>query len=124
MIGIAKWSDVIDNCKYDELVGIKMAKLAGDKNFSTFITAIDPKKSVNPHYHKHGEEHYHIIKGTGEIRLKNITTGDAVSYHVSALESFVVPENFLHQLTNTGTEPLLLMFSCPTSHLDTDRFFL
>lgn len=124
MVTITKWKEIINNCKYDESVGIKIAKIAGNENFSTFITEIDPNKSVNPHYHKNGDEHYHIISGRGEIYLKNMLTKEEHSYIVSACESFVVPENVLHKLTNSGNEPLILMFSCPTSHLESDRHFL
>lgn len=124
MINITKWKDEIANCAYDSTVGIKIAKLAGNKDFSTFITEIDESKSVNPHYHKNGDEHYHIVSGDGEIYLKNVVTGEENFYIVSAHQSFVVPENTLHKLTNTGSKPLVLMFSCPTSHLDSDRYLL
>ena len=124
MVNIIQWKNVINSCVYDDSVGIKIAKLTGDERFSTFITEIDTKKSVNLHYHKNGEEHYHIISGNGEIYLKNIVTGKEYVYSVSDQESFVVSENMLHKLTNTGKTPLLLMFSCPLSHLESDRYFL
>lgn len=124
MINITKWRYIIDDCAYDPSVGIKIAQLAGDENFSTFISEIGINKSVNPHYHKHGDEHYHIISGSGKIDLKNVVTGEESSSAVSAQESFVVPENVLHKLTNTGNTPLILMFSCPLSHLNADRYFL
>ncbi len=124
MVDITKWKDLIDKCAYDSSVGIKIAKLAGTEKFSTFITEIDVDKSVNPHYHKNGDEHYHIISGNGEIYLKDVITGEEKSYPVSAQESFIVPENVLHKLTNTGNTTLILMFSCPLSHLESDRYFL
>ena len=125
MINIIKWDDAIKNCNYDKSVGIKIAKLTSYDTFSTFVTEIDANKSVNPHYHKKGNEHYHIISGNGEIQLKNVFTGEECSHEVSAGQSFIVPENVLHKLINTSsTSPLVLMFSCPLSHLESDRYFL
>jgi mannose-6-phosphate isomerase-like protein (cupin superfamily) len=124
MLNVINWNNIIENSKYDESVGIRIAKIAGNDEFSTFITAIDPGKSVNAHYHKSGEEHYHIISGSGQIQLKNIKNNDEKVSDVMAGESFVVEENILHKLINNGSHQLLLMFSCPLSHLDYDRYFL
>ncbi len=122
---IISWNDAINNCKYDKSVGIKIATLIDSDTFSTFITEIDANKSVNPHYHKQGNEHYHIISGNGEIQLKNVLTGEELSHKVSSGQSFVVPENVLHMLINTSnTSPLVLMFSCSPSHLESDRYFI
>lgn len=123
MIDIINWQDILNDCKYDNSVGIKIAKIAGDEIFSTFITEIDVGKGVNPHFHKSGDEHYHIISGQGEVYLKNMQTKEEIRLNVNSGQSFVVPENVLHQLINTGNIPLILMFSCPTSHLETDRYF-
>lgn len=124
MIDIKVWDDLVNSCVFDKDVGIRIAKLTRDDKFSTFITVIEPKKCVNPHYHKHGDEHYHIISGLGEIKLKDMATSQESSYKVKGNSSFVVKENIMHQLINTGNEPLVLMFSCPASHLDIDRCFL
>lgn len=124
MINIIEWSNILKNCDYDKKVGIKIAKIAGNNLFSTFITEIDQNKFVNPHYHNNGEEHYHIISGEGEMIFKNILTNKKQSLIIKAQESFVVPDKTLHQLINIGNSPLILMFSCPLSHLTDDRHFL
>jgi mannose-6-phosphate isomerase-like protein (cupin superfamily) len=123
MVEIINWNTAISSCKYDESVGIRIAKISGNEDFCTFITIIDPNKNVNPHYHKYGDEHYHIIQGNGEIKLKNIITGNEQQYTVSEKESFVIHENIQHQLKNIGDIPLILMFSCPMSHVESDRHF-
>lgn len=123
MMKIESWEALIDSCNFDEKVGIKIAKLNGDDQFSTFISVIEPKKAVSPHYHKYGDEYYHIISGSGEIKLKDMSTNEEKSYEVKQYESFTVKENTMHQLINTGSEPLILMFSCPKSHLNDDRYF-
>jgi mannose-6-phosphate isomerase-like protein (cupin superfamily) len=123
MIELIKWSDALNNCKYDASVGIKIAKLSGNESFSTYVTVIDSGKYVNPHYHKHGDEHYHIISGTGTLKLKNMLNNQEKTIAISERESFTIPENTSHQLINSGHVPLVLMFSCPTSHLESDRYF-
>jgi mannose-6-phosphate isomerase-like protein (cupin superfamily) len=125
MIEIIDWKKAIEGCQYDEKVGIRIAKLTtyGDQ-FSTFITMIDPGKHVTPHYHKHGDEHYHIISGIGKLELKNIINGNKKTYNISPGQSFAIPQNTLHQLINTGQETLVLMFSCEMAHLETDRHFI
>ncbi len=123
MLNIVQWKNLIDNCKFDEKVGIRIAKITGNEEFSTFITVISPNKFVKPHYHNHGDEHYHIISGKGKIILKKIEDNQEKSYLVNGKESFVVPEKTIHQLINIGTDDLILMFSCSMSHLNNDRFF-
>ncbi|RXZ36482.1 cupin domain-containing protein [Oxalobacteraceae bacterium CAVE-383] len=123
-MNIVNWLANLERIDYDDVVGIKIAKLAGDANFSTYLTAIDLGKSVSPHYHKNGDEHYHIIRGRGEITLTNLDSMEITTIAIDEQSSFTVPENTLHQLKNSGDEPLILMFSCPESHLDEDRFLL
>lgn len=118
---IINWNDYLNDAIYDEAVGIRIKKLMGERNFSTYITEILPDKFVKAHYHKKGAEHYHIMSGTGEITLTNLTTRKKEKKRVEKYHSFSVPENTIHSLKNIGKEPLLLIFSCPESHLDEDR---
>jgi mannose-6-phosphate isomerase-like protein (cupin superfamily) len=124
LTNIIDWKQNLDSCIYDEKVGIRIAKLVGNNQFSTFITVIDAGKHVNPHYHKHGDEYYHIIEGNGEVKLKDVNSNVEEIHKVSSGSSFIVSENIIHQLVNTGSEPLTLMFSCPTAHLGIDRYFI
>lgn len=117
------WQKAMNNCEYDEKVGIRIAKIAGNKEFSTYITAIDYTRSVTPHYHKIGDEHYHILEGEGKVILRNMINNEECTFSAYGGESFVVPANTLHQLINTGENKLILMFSCPENHLNSDRFF-
>jgi len=116
------WVAAIEACDLDVTAGIKIAKLCGDAKFSTFLTHIAPGKHVNAHYHKHGVEHYHVIEGTGEIELTHLTSRKSITRKVEKYCSFVVEENTIHTLSNIGNGPLILMFSCPESHLNDDRF--
>jgi mannose-6-phosphate isomerase-like protein (cupin superfamily) len=123
MINKVTWRKALQNSSYDEKVGIKIARLLTDTALSTFISEIDPGKGVTAHYHMEGNEHYHILQGEGMVEIKNMATQEQSQFQVTSGESFIVPENVLHKLTNTGTIPLILMFSCPERHLDSDRYF-
>ncbi len=116
------WEEALDAAHYDVTAGIAIAKLLTQDGISTFITRIDAGKRVNPHYHRHGAEHYHIIEGAGEITLHDIKEGTYETRTVNAYVSFAVLPFVEHTLRNTGTTPLLLMFSCPDNHLTDDRF--
>lgn len=123
-MNVIDWDSELERSAYDATVGIKIAKLAGDAALSTYLTSIDPGKSITPHYHKHGDEHYHIIHGCGEMTLIDVQSKAKTTTAVRKHHSFVVRANHSHQLKNTGDEALILMFSCPESHLKKDRFFL
>lgn len=121
---LVNWRAELERSKYDHNVGIRIAKLAGNPEFCTYLTVIDPGKAVVAHFHKHGDEHYHIVQGEGEVTLTDIGGHETITTTVCGRSSFVVPPNTLHRLRNSGAEQLILMFSCPESHLDSDRFFL
>ena len=123
MIEIKRWNNQLDNCEYDDRVGIRIAKLLSSNDFSTFITVIEPQRCVTPHYHKYGDEHYHIISGSGTLKVKNMLNLTEETFLLNEGESFSIAENIMHQLINTSTKPLTLMFSCPDSHLENDRYF-
>lgn len=121
---LVDWATELARSRYDAAAGIKIAKLVGDSKFSTYLAAIDPGMSVNAHYHREGEEHYHILNGHGEITLTDVSNSETERVSVTKNCSFTVPPNQVHRLKNTGDEPLVLMFSCPESHLAEDRYFL
>jgi mannose-6-phosphate isomerase-like protein (cupin superfamily) len=123
-VKIHNWEDEINCGENDKFVGIKIAKLSGDKKFSSYVTVIEPGKFVADHYHKCGMEHYHIIQGTGEIKLIDVATGKKEIIAVKEHSSFSIHENMSHSLKNTGNCDLLLIFSCPESHLNEDRFLI
>jgi len=67
------------------------------------------------HYHRTTEELYFFTAGRGRMTLadeeREVTAGDCV----------VIPPGQVHQLVNTGDEPLVLLCSCSPaySHEDT-----
>lgn len=117
---IVNWSNEIKKSNYDSLVGISIAKIIDD-DICGYITIIESNKSVNPHYHTVGKEHYHIISGQGQIKLRCLDGGNIEIHNVSAGESFIVNENVVHELSNIGNDNLVLMFYCKEEHLSSDR---
>jgi mannose-6-phosphate isomerase-like protein (cupin superfamily) len=67
------------------------------------------------HYHRMTEELYFFTAGSGRMRLgdeeREVTTGDCV----------VIPPGQVHELVNSGDEPLVLLCCCAPaySHEDT-----
>ena len=55
----------IENAKLDDVVGIRIAHLTGNDEFSLFGAEIAPRRKVGAHYHKSGIEMYKIVEGNG-----------------------------------------------------------
>ena len=126
-INIIDWENELSCADTDEHVGIRIATLLEINGNGTYITSIPPGLSITPHYHQKGAEEYHIVSGNGVIRLLPVEKTKAsqlISKQVKAKNSFVIHPNIIHQLINNGTEPLVLIFSCPFSHLKNDRFIV
>lgn len=71
--------------------------------------------ATQAHYHSLTEEIYFITHGLGRIRLgaeeRDVREGDAIA----------IPPGVIHQLWNTGPEPMRLLCCCapPYEHTDT-----
>lgn len=74
------------------------------KNFAMGLVVLEPRGGQVPWHNQEQEEIYFILEGTGEICLgedrREISSGQAV---------FIPPQVF-HQLTNTGDEPMKMMY--------------
>lgn len=127
-ISIIDWNNKLHHAVSDDKVGIRIATLLESQDRGTYITVIPPGAFVKPHYHSKGDEEYHIISGVGIIKLLPVNSlhkdSQTICKHVKAQNSFLIPSNVIHQLINNGSEPLVLIFSCPISHLKEDRFIV
>jgi mannose-6-phosphate isomerase-like protein (cupin superfamily) len=67
------------------------------------------------HYHHVAEEIYHLVSGSGRLRL------GGEEAEVRAGDTIVIPAGIRHKLWNPGDEPLVLLCCCapPYSHDDT-----
>jgi mannose-6-phosphate isomerase-like protein (cupin superfamily) len=106
----------------DPAVGIRIATVLEDAACSYYATEISPGKSVTPHYHCQGGEVYIIFSGTGVIKTwQPEYAADVDAIQVERGDVFNIPPGTVHQLVNTGIQPLVLLFACPPEHLNADR---
>jgi mannose-6-phosphate isomerase-like protein (cupin superfamily) len=58
------------------------------------------------HYHPRSEEIYYLLRGQGRMRIdgqtRDVGPGDAIA----------IPPGAVHQITNTGNEPLVFLCCC------------
>ncbi len=75
------------------------------KNFSMGFVTLDPNGGQVPWHNQEQEEIYFVLEGTGEICLGSergiLSSGQAV----------YIPERVFHQLTNTGSTPLKMIYT-------------
>lgn len=115
----------IENAKFDDVVGIRIAHLTGSDEFSLFGAEIAPRRKVGAHYHKSGIEIYHIVEGNGMMHTGMQDDNNNVNWHnsmrVKRGDCFTVNEGEVHQLANENDSKLIAIICCPKSHLSTDR---
>ncbi len=74
------------------------------KNFSIGMVTLEPGGGQVPWHNQEQEEVYFILAGSGEMCLGEerqiVKTGEAV----------YIPPGVFHQLTNTGSEPMKMMY--------------
>lgn len=74
--------------------------------------------STQAHYHARTEEIYYITRGSGHLRLgsaeRDVREGDAIA----------IPPGIIHQLWNTGPEPLRLLCCCAPAYEHADTFLV
>ena len=84
------------------LVGGESPIQAG--NFSMGYVTLDPQGGQVPWHNQEQEEVYVIVEGSGEMCVGRERRP------VSAGQTVFVPPREFHQLTNTGDEPLVLIY--------------
>jgi mannose-6-phosphate isomerase-like protein (cupin superfamily) len=109
----------------DPAVGIKITPLSGDESLGLFLAEIEPNKKINAHYHSVGTEIYQIMEGSGEIHIGEILASGEVSWILSKPvvkgDCFTIESGKAHQLVNNTDHRLTILFTCPKSHLSSDR---
>lgn len=78
--------------------------------------ALEPGATTQRHFHRHSEEIYFILDGTGEMELdgerRPVAPGDAV----------LIPPGARHQIT-AGDSTLRFLCACSPPYADDDTFF-
>ena len=130
----AVWRAALEKVELDPKANIKHAVLDGGTPSSRHHVALIPNY-VGSHYHRVGDETYEIKQGNGRLHYGLVTENadgsvasiDWQTRDVITGDSFVIPPGYAHQLENLGrTPPLVIIFSCPDSHLNDsqDRHFV
>lgn len=117
--------EALKDAVLDSAVNIKIAPLAGDSSMMMGLTELRPGAKITAHVHSKDVEIYHILKGEGEIYL-GAQDGELVCWenpiNVKDGDVFAIDPGVVHQLKNTSQQDsLVLIFSCPLSHLKGDR---
>lgn len=112
----------------DPAGGIRIVKVTGDDHTGLYVAELEPHRSVTAHYHKNGSEIYQIVRGEGTIHTGLPSANDSISGNRSVdlknSDCFTVQEGQVHQLENTGSEPMVACFVCPAAHISHDRFIV
>jgi mannose-6-phosphate isomerase-like protein (cupin superfamily) len=123
----SEWRERLALVETDATVGIRHAAISGSADYRTHVAAIPVQ--VGCHYHAEGDEKYAVVEGQGILYFGKIENGQVRpeswrSIAVSMGDSFIIPEGYAHQLRKTGEGDLTIVFGCPDSHLENDRFML
>lgn len=109
----------------DSTVGISLAHLTGNDDFSLYCTEISLNNRVGAHYHSKGTEFYQILEGEGYIYFGTSNLAKSVNWEkpkkVTKGDFFMVEEGQVHQLHNKTEEKLVVIVGCPKTHITTDR---
>jgi len=101
------------------LDGSSIRELAGPswtpaRNQSLAEATVPVGGATAAHYHRTTEELYYIVSGSGLMRIaeeeRDVRRGDCI----------VIPPGAEHKLTNTGSEPLILLCCCAPAYSDED----
>ncbi len=125
MLKISKMPHQMINAAPDAEVGISLAYLAGNDQFTSYAAEIKPGAHIAAHYHPEGIEIYQIFSGKGLIKTglrdKNNTVIWDTPVEVECGDFFTIYPNVIHKLENNSSELLILIATCSPNNLDYNR---
>ncbi|HEX3725954.1 MAG TPA: cupin domain-containing protein [Pirellulales bacterium] len=85
------------------------------RNQSLAEARLPPGASTTPHYHPACEEIYYVLQGSARMRIGDQTADVGVG------DAIAIPPGEIHQITNTGEQPLVFLCCCAPGyeHADT-----
>lgn len=88
---------------------VEILKTVDSGQFS--ISTSKPGITRGNHYHNTKNEKFLVIKGEAVIRFRHIYSDEVIEYHVSdkKLEVVDIPTGYTHNITNTGTDEMVLV---------------
>jgi mannose-6-phosphate isomerase-like protein (cupin superfamily) len=118
----------LSDSKSEGAVNINIAKLAGDDSFALYVTEIPSRCEVGAHFHLEGLETYQILSGRGRMFIGHPFSDHSIKWQkpveVESGDFFTIPKGMAHQLKNPYDESLILVFGCPSTHLNDDRMIV
>ncbi|MBM4002436.1 MAG: cupin domain-containing protein [Planctomycetes bacterium] len=79
---------------------------------------VEPGCTTVLHYHIRTEEIYYLLAGTGKVRVgeesRDVGPGDAIA----------IPAGQIHQITNTGANPLVFLCCCVPAYEHDDTVLI
>lgn len=84
------------------------------KNQSVAEATLPAGKTTIEHSHPKSEEIYYILSGTGKIKVNGETA------EVKKYDGIAIPPGQTHQITNTGTDPLVFICCCAPAYKNID----
>ena len=111
----------------DMNTGIKLVKVTGDDKISVYAADILPNTTLRPHYHMYDIETYQILEGEGEMKvgwLVNNVVQWEETFVAKKGDCFTIEAKMVHQISNNEDSILRAIFTCPSSHVGHDRFFI
>jgi mannose-6-phosphate isomerase-like protein (cupin superfamily) len=77
-----------------------------------------PNTATTRHYHPKSEEIYYILKGSGIMEI------NGEKRTISVQDAIAIPPGQIHQLTNTGSESLILLCCCSPAYEHEDTILV
>jgi mannose-6-phosphate isomerase-like protein (cupin superfamily) len=125
---ITNWRQALIDATFDPAVGIAHSVLSGTADFRLHVAVLKTDKRVAAHVHFDGDELYIIQTGSGLLYTGFIDARQTVNWDtpipVKEGDTFVIAPGEVHQLHNTGSADLSLVFGCPDTHLAADRLIV
>ncbi|MCX5774753.1 MAG: cupin domain-containing protein [Fusobacteria bacterium] len=117
--------EVVKNAPMDYAVGIKIAIIADTEDYHMGILEVAPGKQNGAHYHTKYAEIYQVISGEGYLIIQDFNNqNDKAEIKITKDDVVKTPVYTIHQIKNTGTEPLIVTFFCHKNSTVQDRHVL
>lgn len=122
---VSNWEQELLNAIPDPAVGISLAQLAGNNQFTTYVAEIPSGSCVAAHYHPEGVEIYQILSGKGTMKTGSILPDESMQWNqpveVKSGDFFTIHPEVVHQLENNSSEKLILIVTCSPTNLSYNR---
>jgi mannose-6-phosphate isomerase-like protein (cupin superfamily) len=122
---ISNWVEELCRALPDEAVGISLAPLAGNDQFTSYVVDLKPGSHVTPHYHPEGIEVYQILSGKGLMKTGIVIPDKGTLWdqmvEVKTGDFFTIDPGVVHELENNSLDRLILIVTCSPIHLEQNR---